>query len=201
MSEKKKYRHIIFDFGNVLGKFDETYILSQFCKDPADFPILKNAVYAHWQALDEGSITYDEALADALSAVPDRLKSTVTDYFENWYRFLTPILPVWELVRELKEKGYNIYILSNASVQFAEKSSFYEITKEFDGIVFSAVIKMAKPAEGIYNYLFRTFGLHPEDCFFLDDKPENIRAGQKLGMDGLVFTGDVEASKKAIGIL
>ena len=58
---------------------------------------------------------------------------------------------------------------------------------------------MAKPAPEIYRYLFDTFHLAPSECFFIDDTEANILAGRELGMDGIVFTGDVEAVKKAVG--
>ena len=42
------------------------------------------------------------------------------------------------------------------------------------------------------------YDLKPEECFFLDDKPENIRTSLEVGMDGIVFTGDIEAVKRMI---
>ena len=96
--------------------------------------------------------------------------------------------------------GYSIYLLSNASTRFAEVAKqYYSILNEFDGIVFSAPLKLAKPDPAIYRYLFDTYQLKPEECFFLDDLAENIAAGQALGMNGIVFTGDIPAVKKAIG--
>ena len=83
---------------------------------------------------------------------------------------------------------------------FAEHAAdCYEITSLFDGIVFSAPIKMAKPQPEIYHHLFHTYHLSPADCFFLDDKPENIQAAKDAGMDGLVFTGDIDIVKERIG--
>ena len=49
----------------------------------------------------------------------------------------------------------------------------------------------------IYRLLFDKWDLDPQDCFFLDDKPENIEAAKKAGMNGIVFTGDIEAVKAA----
>lgn len=57
---------------------------------------------------------------------------------------------------------------------------------------------MAKPEPEIYQYLFNRFDLKPEDCFFIDDLEENIKTGKFLGMDGIVFTGDIEAVKNSI---
>ena len=94
--------------------------------------------------------------------------------------------------------GFKCYILSNAPTYFAEHADYYEIVREFDGVVFSAPVRMAKPDARIYRYLFEHFDLKPETCFFLDDKPANVEAGRAAGMDGIVFTGDVEAVKKEI---
>lgn len=58
-----------------------------------------------------------------------------------------------------------------------------------------------KPNPDIYQHLFDTFSLNPSDCFFMDDKPENIKAAQKLGMNGMVFTGEnLSEIKHAIGL-
>lgn len=192
------YKNIIFDFGNVIGTFDETYILKQFCTQDSDVPIISHAIFENWQALDEGTIDYNENTEHAVTLVPKNLQETVRKFFSEWSHCLQPIPQTWELIRELKKKGARLYILSNASVNFAENADFYEITKEFDGIVFSGVIRAAKPEPKIYHYLFDTYHLNPAECFFIDDRADNIAAGKALGMDGIVFTGDVSAVKNMI---
>ena len=57
---------------------------------------------------------------------------------------------------------------------------------------------MAKPDPAIYRYLFQTYGLNPEECFFIDDLKANIETGKKLGMDGIIFTGDIKTVGKKI---
>lgn len=192
------YKNIIFDFGNVLGTFDENYILSHFCPSPEDFPVMKEAVFYNWRELDEGTADYEASMHHAMTLVPEHLRENVRDFYQNWVYHLIPIPEIWELVRELKAKGASIYILSNAPVRFAQYADYYEIVKEFDGIVFSAPIKMAKPEENIYNYLFETYRLNPEECFFIDDRADNIAAGRRLGMDGIIFTGDITAVRKKL---
>lgn len=51
----------------------------------------------------------------------------------------------------------------------------------------------------MYRYLFETYSLDPAECFFIDDLRENIEAGRALGMDGIIFDGDLDAVKTAIG--
>lgn len=188
-----KYKNIVFDFGNVIATFDEDYILGKFCDSPEDLTLLKKAVFHNWALLDEGTADYDASIRHAKTLVPDRLQDNVTDFFKNWHKYLQPIEESWALIRNLKKIGASIYILSNAPTHFAEHADFYNIVREFDGIVFSAPLVMAKPKPEIYHYLFDTYRLNPKESFFIDDKPENIAAGQALGMDGIVFTGDIDA--------
>lgn len=194
------YKNIVFDFGNVLGSFDEDYILRQFCSDPADLPLLKKAVFYNWADLDAGTADYEASKKHALTLVPARLRANVTSFFEEWYRHLTPVEEIWNLVHELKKQGASVYILSNAPTHFAEHADFYEIVNVFDGIVFSAPLRMAKPEPEIYQHLFHKYDLKPEECFFLDDRKNNISAGRALGMDGIVFDGDMNAVRKALGL-
>lgn len=194
-----KYKNIVFDFGNVIGTFDPDYILGQFCDDKADFPILSKAIYQDWVELDAGTLEYEKGVELAIARVPARLKPTLEHFFKDWYKHLTPLLQTWDFVHELKSRGVPIYLLSNAPQYFADHADIYEIMQEFDGVLFSGPVKLAKPDPAIYQLFFKTFDLNPKECFFLDDRIDNINAAKACGMDGMVYTGDVDAVKKAVG--
>ena len=194
------YKNIIFDFGNVVGSFDADYILNHYADNKEDFQILADAIFHNWPALDAGTVDYDQVAAETIAILPNRLKETARDFYDNWFQYVNPLSDTWDFIHELKAAGYSIYLLSNASTRFAEVAKqYYSILNEFDGIVFSAPLKLAKPDPAIYRYLFDTYQLKPEECFFLDDLAENIAAGQALGMNGIVFTGDIQTVKDAIG--
>lgn len=193
-----KYKNIVFDFGNVIAEFDETYLIEKFCPDADYRSRFASAVYHDWWELDAGISDYEDSLQQAVKMVPECIRENVIDFYENWYRHLLPIEETWKLIRELKSQGASLYILSNASVQFARHADFYEITKEFDGILFSAPVKMAKPDPAFYHHLFHTFHLNPNECFFIDDREDNIETGKSLGMNGIQFTGDIAAVKSAL---
>ena len=183
-----KYKNIIFDFGNVIGKFKGDYILGKFASTPEDYDILADAIFKNWVALDAGTIDYDQNAEDTIAGLPDHLKNTARDFFENWFQYVDPLPETWKFIKELKARGVPIYLLSNASTRFAERAlEDYPILKEFDGIVFSAPLKMAKPGHDIYYHLFNEFNLLPRECFFIDDRPENVKAAVSLGMQGFVF--------------
>lgn len=194
------YKNLVFDFGNVIGWFKTDYILKQFCSNEEDIPLLKKVIFRDWGSIDAGTADYDEYAAVSASLLPPRLKPASDAFFKDWYRFLPPVVQTWEFIHDAKKQGYRIFLLSNAPTYFAEHADFYEIIKEFDGIVFSAPIRMAKPDAAIYRYLFDTFRLNPKECFFLDDRLPNIEAARALGMDGIVYTGDISAVRRALDL-
>lgn len=193
-----KYKNIIFDFGNVLGTFNGDYILKQFSDSAEDRAILAETIFPHWPDLDRGVIDYDETMEQAVALVPEHLKGTVRDFFAHWFDYVPLIQPTCEFIAELKQAGAGIYLLSNAPTRFVEWAMELPILKEFDGIVFSAPLKMAKPDPEIYRHLFQTYGLDPKDCFFIDDLEANIRTAREEGMDGIVFKGDLEEVRRCI---
>lgn len=95
-----------------------------------------------------------------------------------------------DLLHELKEKGYKLYIVSNW-----EPSSFplfqekfpqvftYKNKSIFDGIVTSGQVGIVKPQPGIFHVcLNRYSNIKPEKTIFIDDEPANIQTAQKIGM-------------------
>ena len=195
-----KYKNIIFDFGNVIGRFNGLYLLRQFCSSEEDVQALSGSIYGDWASLDKGTVDYETYVEETVSRVPERLEKTVRTFFREWPGYVDFIPQTVRFIDELKETDAHIYLLSNASTYFAEWFSDSDVLKKFDGIVFSAPLKMAKPEPGIYRYLFETFQLVPEECFFIDDLKENIEAGLSLGMDGIIFKGDIEEVRRMIGL-
>ena len=100
-----KYKNIIFDFGNVIGKFKGDYILGKFASTPEDYDILADAIFKNWVALDAGTIDYDQNAEDTIAGLPDHLKDTARDFFENWFQYVDPLPETWKFIKELKARG------------------------------------------------------------------------------------------------
>jgi putative hydrolase of the HAD superfamily len=47
---------------------------------------------------------------------------------------------------------------------------------------------MVKPAAEIYRHTVAALGVSPAEALFLDDRPENIRAAEALGINSVLFT-------------
>lgn len=133
----------------------------------------------HTAELDSGAIDYQEYRNEILRTIPERLYDPVDLFFREWPGCAKPLPQTLAFVRELKERGIPVYLLSNAPTYFADYMKDHEILKPFDGILFSAPIHMAKPDQEIYEYFFRKFDLNPSECFFIDDL-EKISRERKM---------------------
>lgn len=100
------------------------------------------------------------------------------------------ILDGLRFVAERKEAGDKVYILSNwdsASFQLLKKLC-PDIFGMFDGIMISGEVGLAKPDIRMYQLFLKTFNLDPADTIFIDDQIDNIKAAQKAGIYGIVYT-------------
>ena len=104
---------------------------------------------------------------------------------------MMPVTGMAELLEELKQKGYGIYLLSNANIR--QHAYWHKIRgwQFFDGKVISADEKIMKPHPDYYRIALERFDLKPEACFFIDDVPANIEGAQYCGISGTVFHKDV----------
>lgn len=182
-------KNIIFDFGNVLLKWNQTELSQKYSDIKEEQEQIEKVIFRskEWIDLDNGLLNYKEAKAIFKKNLPDNLSKKVDDIMDTWYKKMPIIIKIHELIKKLKKNNYKIYGLSNTHIVFYKYIKSLEIAKYFDGFVISSVEKMMKPDEDIYYRLFEKYKLQPEECFFIDDGVNNILTGRKLGMKGHVF--------------
>ena len=59
--------------------------------------------------------------------------------------------------------------------------------KIFDKVFVSTKMRLAKPARRAYQYVLKGLRVKPHEAMMVDDRPENIRAVKKIGMQGIVY--------------
>ena len=121
------------------------------------------------------------------SKLPTRLHEACLEIMKNWQDGFVINTEVLNFIDFLKNNGYRTYILSNAPLDLPDYLSRNDLDKYFIGKVISAEEKIAKPDKKIYELLLNRFSLNPEECLFLDDKPENIQGAISCGINGYVF--------------
>lgn len=182
---EKMIKNIVFDLGNVILKGYPNIVLEQIKIDKKQYESIKNDFFNDWKSLDLGESTLREQLEKC--KFDFEIDSEIEEKLLHYYKYRPFNVEILELIKELKNKGYKIYILSNNNKE-AEKY-LLEIPdfKAFDGWIFSCDYQIMKPDPKIYNILFETYNLKPEECFFIDDSRKNIETGNKLGMAGFVL--------------
>lgn len=180
---------IVFDMGGVLIDFSAQLFTERLQVSGEDRALLERHVLrtTDWVRLDRGTITEAEMLVHACAGLPRRLHAAADYIINHWNEPIVPIEGTAEVVRQLKARGYALYLLSNAGVR--QHSYWNDIpgSECFSGTVISADLHLLKPEAAIYQALFDKFDLTPANCIFVDDLPLNVEAAQNAGMQGIVF--------------
>lgn len=190
-------RNIVCDMGMVLLDHDPLLPCLRHAGDRAVAQRLCDELFWHpqWkQMIDGGLMTEKEylPLAQARLETPE-LKALAAEILKDWHvDGLYPKSGMDTLTGELLDKGYRLYILSNAGYCFHDFSYKIKHLERFSGVLVSAEEKLLKPDPAIYLRLLEKFRLAPEECLFIDDLQANIDGAQSVGMTGYCYLdGDI----------
>lgn len=193
-------KNIIFDMGNVLLRYDPEVCLNRFVKREEDRALIRRELFEgpEWVQGDLGHITDEQRFDGVSRRVPQELHTELRQCVEQWHMCMEPVHGAKEFCAYAKEQGYQLYVLSNASSSFYQYFPRFAPFEYFDGLVVSCDIHIVKPDIRIYRYLLETYGLAPEECFFIDDMAANVEGARKAGISGAVFGGDFEEIRKKL---
>lgn len=190
---------IVFDMGGVLIRWNTEDMLRQYELSRQDMEILNRELFksVEWIQQDRGILSEEELARLVCARIPERLHQPVKTLVYGWHRrHLSPMPGMAELVRELKQAGYHIYLLSNASLALREYFPRIPGSECFDKLMVSAEEKLLKPSHEIFERLYEKFGLTSGQCWFIDDSPQNVEGAIQTGMGGSVFYGDVKRLRR-----
>ena len=79
-------KNVIFDFGNVIGEWNEDKIAANYAENNEEKEILKKVIFKsdEWLKLDSGVLTYQEAIPTFKEKLPDNLKEKVEEIMSTW---------------------------------------------------------------------------------------------------------------------
>lgn len=193
-------KNVIFDFGNVLVKWEPEKIYTNHFGDEAKaWWFLRHVVDLDWrQRIDAGES--QELCIRQLQAQHPDYSEAIEVYRSHWREMLTGEMPgMREVVLELKQKTA-VYGLTNWSMEtFPEARERFGILQLIDRYVVSGAEHLVKPDPRLFQVLLDRYGLQAKDCIFIDDNPANVEAACRMGMEGIVFEG-AEKLRKQLGI-
>ena len=105
---------------------------------------------------------------------------TPTEFIEIWDVISMPNEKYFAFLKEWKEEGNKLYLLSNINVvawNYYRRHSIFQI---FDGLFLSYRLRLAKPGSRIFQVCLKKAGVGPENTLFIDDLEENIATAQVL---------------------
>ncbi len=188
-------KNIIFDIGNVLTDFRwRDFLLDKGFSERMVERIADASVRSpQWAEFDRGEWT-EEQLMEAFIANDPQIEAQLHEAYDDIRGMVTPREYAIPWVKELKEKGYHVWYLSNfshkAEVECADSLAFLPL---MDGGILSYKDKLIKPDPAIYQLLLKRYGLNAGESVFLDDTLANVEAACRLGIHGIHFLSREQA--------
>jgi 2-haloacid dehalogenase len=115
-----------------------------------------------------------------------------------------PLQGTVDILRELGRRGTRLLALTNWSAEtFGHARERFDFLAEFESILVSGEVKLAKPDPRIFALLVETYGLRPAETVYIDDSARNVAAGTAAGLHSLLFTSpeQLRADLSRLGVL
>ncbi len=92
-----------------------------------------------------------------------------------------------QLIKGLQSKGFKTPMLSNIAERHARVLAEKGIYDLFHPVFLSCSIGAWKPDRLAFDYVLDQLQITPQECIFIDDEIQNIRAARELGIDAILF--------------
>lgn len=197
---------IVFDFGNVLLKWDPRYIYKHYFPNDSEAMerFLREVNFADWNLqLDKGR-PFVEGVA-VLSQQFPHYSHLIQAFNDRWIDSVgEPVAGTVNILRRLKRAGYPVYGLSNWSAETfphaRRKHDFFDL---LDDMVISGEVGHVKPEPEIYQIMLDKIGRPARECLFIDDSLANIHQAQDMGFAVVHFQSaeQLESALQGLNIL
>ena len=193
-------KNVVLDMGNVLLDFRPEYVMDQFCSSEEERDVIRRELFEgpEWSLGDRGDIKDKDRYDLVKVRVPEKYHEALKNCALHRDICMDPLAGAKEFCEKVKERGYRIFVLSNASDLFYVYFPKFLPLDFFDGVFVSADYFMLKPDVEIYKTFLNKYGLKGEECLFIDDRQDNIEGAAKAGLNTFRFEGDYE---KVLGLL
>jgi putative hydrolase of the HAD superfamily len=146
--------------------------------------------------LERGELSEAEFLSDLGWGLEHELghPPELHSFREIYFEALHGNEAMLSLMRELRERGYRLAILTNNVREWEELwRSKLPVDEIFELVVDSAWVGMRKPEPGIYELALARLGVAAEQSLFVDDNELNVEAARALGMHAIHFRSNEQA--------
>lgn len=181
---------VIFDIGNVLYRWDLRCLFAKLIDDPEELDwFLAHVVTPEWHFQHDAGRPFADMVAERSREFP-HYADHITAYSKRFPETIPgPVEGMLDLVRALADRGVPIFAISNFGAeswaQFRPSAPIFEL---FSDIVISGEERLIKPDPAIFRLALSRFDRRPDQCLFIDDRLDNIEAGEAAGLTGHHFS-------------
>jgi epoxide hydrolase-like predicted phosphatase len=204
MSEPGRITTVISDFGGVLttplvqsfaAVQDETGIAFEELAQAMARIDSEDGAHPLYE-LEKGNLTeadFLQKLGDSLEPVLGH-RPELHRFSEIYFDALHPNEPMIELMREAKEGGHRMGMLTNNVREWEPLwRSMLPVDEIFEVVVDSGFVGCRKPDREIYEITLERLGVTSEECLFIDDIDVNCDAARELGMSAVHYQHNDQA--------
>ncbi len=214
MTDPAKITTVISDFGGVLttplvqsfaAVQDETGIafeelakaMARIQEEDGRHPLYE---------LETGKLTEPEFLQKLGDSLEPALghRPELHRFSEIYFEALHPNEPMIDLMREAKQGGHRMGLLTNNVREWEPLwRSMLPVDEIFEVVVDSGFVGCRKPDREIYDITLERMGVPAEECLFVDDIDVNCDAARELGMSAVHYRHNDQAIpeiREALGL-
>ena len=180
---------VLFDLGQVLVKFDPEDIVRNFSRVVGMEPDeIHDIALAHLRTNFELGWITAEQFRDSISMALN-CNLSEAELIPLWSDIFTANEPMFDFLREIR-RTHRTYLLSNTDPYHMQwiLERWPELT-ECDGMALSYELHLMKPDPAFYEAVIDVFELTPSHCLYIDDAPENSKAGHAAGFHTVLYGG------------
>ena len=181
---------VIWDFGNVIVRWDPRTLYSKIFPDPAERDrFLGEVCTMAWHGPTDCGVSFTDNCRRLIAEHPEH-EAAIWAWRDRWDEMFSGAIPQTEAAIEaLHAKGVPQYGLSNISHETLEATlTLSPAFGRLSGVIASGVEGVMKPGREIFQLACDRYGLSPAEALFVDDGPRNIETARAMGFDVHHFT-------------
>lgn len=180
-------------------------LFTKLIDDPEELDwFLAHVVTPEWHFQHDAGRAFADMVAERSREFPE-YSDHILAYSERFPETIPgPVEGMLDLVHALGDRGVPLFAISNFGAeswaQFRPSAPIFEL---FSDIVISGEEKLIKPDAAIFELALKRFDRRADQCFFIDDRLENIEAGEAIGLPGHHFSdaAGLESKLKTLRLL
>jgi FMN phosphatase YigB (HAD superfamily) len=185
---------VYFDLGKVIVDFDHSRAAQELLKITPLSLKEAMAVLSDGELVSEyetGRLSSQEHYRKVCRRL--QMDVSIEKFRELWGSMFLPEPLLSESFLQDLKKRYRLMLLSNTNeIHFDFLIQHYPILRLVEERLLSYQAGCMKPEARIFELAIKKAAVAPEKIFFTDDRPENIEAAQRAGIQALLFQSETQ---------